>query len=149
MPKKKKSSKKSASKQASKKRSRVKLKKQRKLAKPKKPGAKKSKAPISESAIEALMEKGKHRGFVTQAEIINSVPNIEKDIVGLERLYDRLESANINIIESGRVFEEEKDKEYEEKKRIETEFGETASDSVQMYLKEIGQYPLLVGDEEI
>ena len=38
---------------------------------------------------------------------------IEKDIKGLEALYERLESANINIIESGRVFEEEKVKEYD------------------------------------
>ncbi|KKT81518.1 MAG: RNA polymerase sigma factor [Candidatus Yanofskybacteria bacterium GW2011_GWA2_44_9] len=150
MPKKKKSSKKSASKQASKKRSRVKLKKHRKLAKPKKPGAKKSKAPISESAIEALMEKGKHRGFVTQAEIINSVPNIEKDIVGLERLYDRLESANINIIESGRVFEEEKARKYQVEKKLEEELEEGSSaDSVQMYLREIGRYPLLSSEEEV
>ena len=36
----------------------------------------------------------------------------------MEALYERLESANINIIESGRVFEEEKVKEYDEKKKI-------------------------------
>lgn len=104
---------------------------------------------LSESAILALIEKGRHRGFVTQAEVLNAFPEVERDIKGLEVLYDRLEAANINIIESGRVFEEEKAKEYEEKKKIETEFGEATSDSVQMYLKEIGQYPLLSGDEEV
>ena len=104
-------------------------------------------AQLSESSILALIEKGKHRGFVTQSEVLSSFPEVEKDIKGLESLYDRLESANINIIESGRGFEE-KSKEYEEKKKIETEFGESTSDSVQMYLKEIGQYPLLTADEE-
>jgi len=104
---------------------------------------------ISEQAVLALIEKGKHRGFVTQAEILNSFPSIEQDITGLENLYERLESSNINIIESGRVFEEEKVKEYDEKKKIETEFGESSSDSVQMYLKEIGKHPLISGDEEV
>ena len=110
-----------------------------------------SKKPvITEDVVLSLIEKGRHRGFVTQAEIINTFPNFEKDIKGLEMLYDRLETANVNIIESGRVFEEEKAREYDEKKKIETELeGASTSDSVQMYLREIGRYPLLSSEEEV
>ncbi len=104
---------------------------------------------ISESGIMLLVEKGKQRGFVTQVEILNAFPNIEKDIDGLEALYERFDSANINVIESGRVFEDKEVKELEEKKRIASEFEETATDSVQMYLKEIGKYPLITGEEEV
>ena len=108
------------------------------------------KSPISESGVLALVEKGRSRGFVTQAEVLNAFPSIEKDIKGLEALYERLESANINIIESGRVFEEEKAREYDEKKKVELELeGGSSSDSVQMYLREIGKYPLLSSEEEI
>ena len=110
---------------------------------------KKNKNAISESAIAAIIEKGRHRGFITQVEVLNAFPNIEQDINGLEALYERLEASNINIIESGRVFEDGKNKEYDEKKKIQDEFGESTSDSVQMYLKEIGQYPLLNGEEEV
>src|SRR3989344_1937145 len=142
------------------KKKKIKVKKKLKLKKPvKKPLLKKKarsastkpgKTLVGESTVMELIEKGRHRGFVTQTEILNMFPNIEKDITGLEGLYERLEASNINIIESGRVFEEEKQKEYDEKKKIQDEFGEgSSSDSVQMYLKEIGQYPLLSSEEEI
>src|SRR3989344_5566447 len=116
-------------------------------------GRKKSRGPkatsakktvLTEDVILSLIEKGKHRGFVTQSEIINTFPNLEKDIKGLEMLYERLESANINIVE------EDKAREYDEKKKVELEMEDApTSDSVQMYLREIGRYPLLSSEEEV
>ncbi|MDP3731060.1 MAG: sigma-70 family RNA polymerase sigma factor [bacterium] len=117
---------------------------------------KKSSAPkklvkvlVKEEDILKLIEKGRQRGFVTEAEIMHAFPNVEKDIEGLERLYERLESSNINVIETGKIFEADKTKEFEEKKKVEADLGDISSDSVQMYLREIGQYALLRAEEEV
>ena len=110
---------------------------------------KQAKNVIKEDDILRLIEKGRQRGFVTEAEIMHTFPNVEKDIEGLERLYERLESSNINVIETGKIFEADKAKEFEEKKKVAEDLGDISSDSVQMYLREIGQYPLLKGEEEV
>lgn len=110
---------------------------------------KKKPVVVTEERILNLIDKAKLRGFVTEAEILQEVPNIEQDITGLERLYERLEAANINVIESGKVFEEKRIKEYEEQKKVEEFLEGSSSDSVQMYLREIGQYPLISGEEEV
>ena len=124
--------------------------KQVKTAKNKKPAIKKQPvAVIKEDDILKLIEKGRQRGFVTEAEIMHTFPQVEKDIEGLERLYERLEASNINVIETGKIFEVDKAKEFEEKKKVAEDLGDISSDSVQMYLREIGQYPLLRGEEEV
>ena len=89
---KKKKVKKPVRKQAKKKAKKVKKKKKAKKAVRKSKGKQVSgkKSPISESGVLALVEKGRSRGFVTQAEVLNAFPSIEKDIKGLEALYERL-----------------------------------------------------------
>ncbi|TSC90269.1 MAG: sigma-70 family RNA polymerase sigma factor [Parcubacteria group bacterium Gr01-1014_2] len=112
-------------------------------------GKSKKREIFSEDKISQLILKSRHRGFVTEAEILQNFPEIEKDIAGLEKLYERLESANINIIESGKVLEEEKIKEFEKDKQLEKDLSELGADSVQLYLREIGRYPLLKQIEEV
>ena len=120
-------------------------------AKKAKPGRiKKAPAGIfEENKVLQLIQKSRHRGFVTEAEILQIFPEIEKDISGLENLYERLESSNINVIESGKVMEGEKLKAFEKAAEAEKETFELGSDSVQLYLREIGRYPLLKQVEEV
>jgi len=112
-------------------------------------GGRSKKIVVTEEEMLKLIEKGRHRGFVTESEILHAFPEIEKDVAGLEKLYDRLDAANINVIETSKIFEPDLAKELEAKKKIEDEIGDISSDPVQMYLREIGQYPLLRSEEEV
>ena len=92
-----------------------------------------------------LISRGKERGFITYNEILKEFPNIESDVKFLTQLYEDLETTGIDVLESGGLLEI-KD-EVNENKFM---YGKTASqyDSIQMYLKEIGQYSLIMAHEE-
>lgn len=88
-----------------------------------------------------LIQKGKERGFVTYDEIIKYFPTIEIDILYLEELYEKLSQANVDILEGGNILDMDDDL-----LKVGREDG--SYDSIQMYLREIGQYPLISGDNE-
>ncbi len=129
----------------------------------------KKKAPvgknkITEENISELIERGRSRGFVTEQEILHIIPNIEEDLSGLERLYERIEESNIKIESAKAIIDEpvsvgkqnkKGDKKGKEKKKVKKvspvadDSKIISGDSVQMYLKEIGQVPLLKAEEEV
>jgi RNA polymerase primary sigma factor len=127
----------------------------KKLAKAPKSTAKpvrKSKAQREEKAKQGsdhLLLKGKERGFVTYDEILKEFPSIEDDIIFLDELYTKLSTAGIDVLEGG-GFLEVKDPALDASiKKYSYSKGDSANfDSIQMYLKEIGQYPLISGSQE-
>ena len=92
---------------------------------------------------EALMARGRQSGFVTYDEILKAFPTIETDVDFLEELYEKFASAHIDVLEGGGMLEIKEDP---------IERGYTRSDSqydsIQMYLREIGKYPLLNAQQE-
>jgi len=92
-----------------------------------------------------LLAKGKKKGFITYDEILKEFPNIEIDIEFLGDLYELFETAGVDILEGGGFLEVEKE---EDTKRYLYGKNPSQYDSIQMYLKEIGQYPLIMAFEE-
>jgi len=107
------------------------------------------------SRIDELVAIGKQRGFVTEDEILHVIPEVEKDLSGLERLYEKLELTGVKIVSSDEVIKTEIEKEAEKREKkpdamdIPLDLDDVSSDSVQMYLREIGRVPLLKGEEEV
>jgi RNA polymerase primary sigma factor len=102
------------------------------------------KAREASRKADRLIAKGKERGFVTYDEILKEFPTIEDDIMFLDELYLKLSTAGVDVLESGGMLDLEPQKEVKASRYGMGRHGESSSyDSIQMYLKEIGQYSLV------
>ena len=126
-----------------------------KKAAPKKAAVKKQAAPLkltkNQKILEAkageLMRLGRERGYITFDEILKYFPQIEKDVPFLDEMYERFGVAGIDVLQSGGMLGEDPSVELLERKNS-YKRNESGYDSIQMYLREIGQYPLLTVLEE-
>jgi RNA polymerase primary sigma factor len=94
-----------------------------------------------------LMTMGRTRGYVTYDELLRSFPEIEKDIMFLDELYERFSVAGIDVLKSGGMLGDDPAEELLAQKNA-FKRNDSSYDSIQMYLREIGQYPLLNAQEE-
>ena len=94
-----------------------------------------------------LIDKGKDRGFVTYDEVLKEFPNIESDVDFLDELYGKLTISGVDIVEGGGLLDLDVLSSGKEKS-VYTRNQDSQYDSIQIYLKEIGQYPLIHAHEE-
>ena len=97
-----------------------------------------------------LMEMGKKNGKLTSKDIGSFLENMDFDMDQVDKFYESLETAGIDVIDLGEEEEEILTESNIEKfeKSLASE-GVSIDDPVKVYLKEIGSFPLLSLDEEI
>ncbi len=98
--------------------------------------------------IDALITLGKERGYITYDEILREFPTIEDNVSLLEEIYELFGVAGIDVLEGGGMLEDTSADTVLASKKLQNRRSDAGFDSVQMYLREIGQYPLLNGHQE-
>jgi len=125
-----------------------KVKPVKKIVKPKEKPIKltsaEKKALVLQEKAQDLITKGKKRGFITYDEILRVFPDIENNIMFLDELYEKFTVAGVDVLEGGNLLDVDVSGVAAPKTGREAQ----VYDSIQIYLKEIGQYPLLVAAEE-
>jgi len=64
----------------------------------------------SRDLIGELVSRGKQRGFVTEDEILHVIPDAEKSIEELEKLYENLETLGVRVLSSDEMIRMETDR---------------------------------------
>ncbi|MEE0326551.1 MAG: RNA polymerase sigma factor RpoD [Butyricicoccus sp.] len=114
-----------------------------------------------QTAIKELIALGKKKGKLTLKEMSDALESIDMESDELDRLYEELEKAGIELqgaevlaapAESEEEFSEDTVEEVTKEELEDTESlaeGFAIDDPVRMYLKEIGKVDLLTPDEEV
>ena len=102
---------------------------------------------LMQARSKELMQLGKERGYVTYDELLRQFPEVETNVEFLDDMYEKFSIAGIDVLQSGGLLGADPSEEVIAKKNA-FKRSDNGHDSIQMYLREIGQYPLLNAQQE-
>jgi RNA polymerase primary sigma factor len=96
---------------------------------------------LDEDAAKALVRQGQEAGFLAQEEVALVLDELELDTVQIDEFYKQLDELHIEVVES--------EPEEEEPTSAQPDAAEVSTDSLQLFLKDIGKVPLLTAAQEV
>ena len=102
---------------------------------------------IITKSFERLLDKGKHRGFITYEELGKSLGKRNSTNENIERALMILVDEKITLVEKKSQFESNKKK--ESSSQVEEKTSDKSDDPIRMYLREMGGVELLSREGEI
>jgi RNA polymerase primary sigma factor len=96
---------------------------------------------LDEDAAKALVRQGQEAGFLTQEEIALALDEVDFDPAQVDEFYQALEELHIEVLEAAKPDQAELD--------LEPEAHDVSTDSLQLFLKDIGKVTLLTAAQEV
>ena len=96
---------------------------------------------LDDDATKALVRQGQEAGFLTQEEVALALDELELDTVQVDEFYKQLDELHIDVVEA--------EPEEDEPTSAQPDAAEVSTDSLQLFLKDIGKVSLLTAAQEV